>query len=82
MIHVLAEQSLGGSRPTATTDDEQQAFALLKEAKLISVNIPGSAASRLAWHRLVVIAHPRASFLLADLHPTNASFHSDLTVLT
>jgi len=43
----LAERSSNGSQPTATTDDEQQALDLLKEVKLISGNIPGSAASRL-----------------------------------
>jgi hypothetical protein len=46
-IQVLVERSSGGSQPTATTDDEQRALDLLKEVKLISANIPGSAASRL-----------------------------------
>jgi hypothetical protein len=46
-MQVLAKRASGGSQPTATTDDEQQALDLLKEVKLISANIPGSAASRL-----------------------------------
>lgn len=43
----LAERTSSGSLPTATTEDEQRALELLKEVKLISANIPGSAASRL-----------------------------------
>lgn len=46
-IHALAERASGGSHPTAETDDERRALDLLKEVKLISANIPGSAASRL-----------------------------------
>ena len=46
-MQALAERTLDGSLPTATTDDEQRALDLLREVKLISANIPGSAASRM-----------------------------------
>ena len=46
-IQTLAERASGGSIPTATTNDERQVLDLLKEVKLISANIPGSAASHL-----------------------------------
>ena len=47
VIQALAEWSSGSSQPTVTTDDERQALGLLKEVKLISVNVPGSTASHL-----------------------------------
>ena len=43
----LAERASSGSLPAATTEDEKRALELLREVKLISANIPGSAASRL-----------------------------------
>ena len=46
-IQALTERASGGSHPTAETDNKQQALDLLKEVKLISANVPGSAASRL-----------------------------------
>ena len=43
----LSERAITGAQPTATTDAERKVLELMKEVKLISANIPGSAASRL-----------------------------------
>jgi len=46
-MQALAERTSSGAQPTAESDDERQVIDLLKEVKVISANIPGSAASRL-----------------------------------
>ena len=71
-MQALAERSLGGSQPMATTNDEQQALDLLKEVKLISANVPGSSASRMTMRNeiranilsLGVVMHPAFFALL------------------
>ena len=46
-VQALADRSTIGGQPTASTDEERKVLELMKEVKLISANIPGSAASRL-----------------------------------
>jgi len=46
-IRALSDRTAAGAPPKATTDEERKVLELMKEVKLISANIPGSAASRL-----------------------------------
>jgi len=46
-VRTLSDRAAAGTQPTATTDEERKVLELMKEVKLISANIPGSAASRL-----------------------------------
>ena len=46
-VRALSDRTATGAQPTATTDEERKVLELMKEVKLISANVPGSAASRL-----------------------------------
>ena len=46
-VRALSDQTAAGAPPKATTDEERKVLELMKEVKLISANVPGSAASRL-----------------------------------
>jgi len=46
-VQTLSERAATGAQPMITTDEEQKVLELLKEVKLTSASVPGSAASRL-----------------------------------
>lgn len=46
-IQSLSDHAATGGQPMAATDEERKVLELMKEVKLISANIPSSAASRL-----------------------------------
>jgi hypothetical protein len=47
-IHIVSEQVANGDLATAHNDEEQQVLDLMKEVKLLTSHVPGSAVSRLA----------------------------------
>ncbi|KAF9642417.1 hypothetical protein BDM02DRAFT_3105728, partial [Thelephora ganbajun] len=54
-VQTLSDRAATGAQPTAMTDEEWKALELMKEVKLISANVPGSAASRLTmWNEIRV----------------------------
>jgi hypothetical protein len=46
-VKALSDRATTGRQPMATTDEERTVLELMREVKLISANIPGSAVSRL-----------------------------------